>query len=150
MCNNLEGETRRRVRGVGCLLETIPAHAPQQIRGSYAARPTRISISLRSVLKSIGLVSRLRIPRTCVCRRRLGIGKSRRKFRSGALPPGAGQIGIRHYRYGENSDIGHSTTQPRPGPASHGRGFLFDPRIAFGLNRRRECLGSHSMALRKT
>ena len=39
-----------------------PPHAPQQIRRDYAARSTRISISLRSVPKSIGLVSSASAP----------------------------------------------------------------------------------------
>ena len=37
-------------------------HALQQIGGSYAARSTRMSISLRSVPKSIGLVSSASAP----------------------------------------------------------------------------------------
>ena len=39
-----------------------PPHALQQIPGGYAARSTRMSISLRSVLKSIGLVSSASAP----------------------------------------------------------------------------------------
>ena len=44
---------RRNIRRFGAHNQT---HAPQQIRGDYAARSTRASIKLRSAAKSIGLV----------------------------------------------------------------------------------------------